>query len=130
MGAWPSALRHERPVANRIITMSAFHSEAAIARQISHVRNCQTLPKSRVECGSAPSRGVDIERRRFQEITHSDLSPLIAFSSCSVRNCQSAFKFDPASASNFDPFERRVLTVALGSSELAGVAETRRARAA
>ena len=38
MGAWPSALRHERPVANRIITMSAFHSEAAIARQISHVR--------------------------------------------------------------------------------------------
>ena len=44
--------------------------------------------------------------------------------------CQSAFKFDPASASNFDPFERRVLTVALGSSELAGVAETRRARAA
>jgi integrase len=27
--------------------------------------------------------------------------------------CQSAFKFDPGSASNFDPFERRVLTVAL-----------------
>jgi hypothetical protein len=44
-------------------------------------------------------------------------------------SCQSAFKFDPVSASNFDPFERRVLTVALASSELAGVAETRRARA-
>ena len=44
--------------------------------------------------------------------------------------CQSAFKFDPVSASNFDPFERRVLTVALASSELAGVAETWRARAA
>ena len=44
--------------------------------------------------------------------------------------CQSAFKFDPVSASNFDPFERRVLAVALASSELAGVAETRRARAA
>jgi transposase len=42
--------------------------------------------------------------------------------------CQSAFKFDPVSASNFDPLERRVLTVALASSELAGVAETRRAR--
>ena len=42
--------------------------------------------------------------------------------------CQSAFKFDPVSASNFDPFERRVLTVALVSSELAGIAETRRAR--
>jgi hypothetical protein len=34
------------------------------------------------------------------------------------------------SASNFDPSERRVLTVALASSELAGVAETWRARAA
>ena len=44
--------------------------------------------------------------------------------------CQSAFKFDPVSASNFDPFERRVLAVALASSELAGVAETWRARAA
>ncbi len=44
--------------------------------------------------------------------------------------CQSAFKFDPSSASNFDPFERRGLAVALGSSELAGIAETRRARVA
>ena len=44
--------------------------------------------------------------------------------------CQSAFKFDPVSASNFDPFERRGLAVALASSELAGVAETWRARAA
>jgi hypothetical protein len=42
--------------------------------------------------------------------------------------CQSAFKFDPVSASNFDPFERRGLAVALVSSELAGIAETRRAR--
>ena len=44
--------------------------------------------------------------------------------------CQSAPKIDPVSASNFDPFERRGLAVALGSSELAGVAETRRARVA
>src|SRR5260221_7586411 len=42
--------------------------------------------------------------------------------------CQSAFKFDPASASNFDPFERRGLAVALASSKLAGIAETWRAR--
>ena len=42
--------------------------------------------------------------------------------------CQSALKFDPVSASNFDPFERRVLAVALASSELAGIAETWRAR--
>ncbi|MCK1552554.1 hypothetical protein IVB11_26695, partial [Bradyrhizobium sp. 177] len=34
------------------------------------------------------------------------------------RICQSAFKFDPVSASNFDPFERRVLAVALAPSEL------------
>src|SRR6202022_2031316 len=46
------------------------------------------------------------------------------------RGCQSAFKFDPASASNFDPFGRRVLAVALAPSELVGVAETVRARAA
>ncbi|WP_210168287.1 hypothetical protein, partial [Bradyrhizobium elkanii] len=42
--------------------------------------------------------------------------------------CQSAFKFDPVSASNFDPLERLGLAVALVSSELAGIAETRRAR--
>ena len=36
----------------------------------------------------------------------------------------------PSSASNFDPFGRRVLMVALVSSELAGIAETRRARVA
>ena len=47
-----------------------------------------------------------------------------------VGACQSAFKFDPASASNFDPFGRRVLAVALAPSELVGVAETVRARAA
>jgi hypothetical protein len=42
--------------------------------------------------------------------------------------CQSAFNIDPVSASNFDPFERRALAVALASLELAGIAETRRAR--
>jgi hypothetical protein len=44
--------------------------------------------------------------------------------------CQSASNFDPVSASNFDPFARRGLKVALDSSELAGIAETRRARVA
>jgi hypothetical protein len=42
--------------------------------------------------------------------------------------CQSASKFDPRSASNFDPLERRVRTVALAASELVGIAETARAR--
>jgi len=41
-----------------------------------------------------------------------------------LAECQSAFKFDPRSASNFDPFWRRVLAVALAPSELVGVAET------
>ena len=44
--------------------------------------------------------------------------------------CQSARKFAPSSASNFDPFERRGLAVALGSSELVGIAEASRARVA
>ena len=43
--------------------------------------------------------------------------------------CQSALEWDPLSASKRDPFERRVLPVALAPSELAGVAETARARA-
>jgi hypothetical protein len=42
--------------------------------------------------------------------------------------CQSASKFDPRSAANFDPLVRRVLAVALAPSELVGVAETARAR--
>ena len=44
--------------------------------------------------------------------------------------CQSASKFDPRSASNFDPLGRRVLGLALAPSELVGVAEPVRARAA
>ena len=48
---------------------------------------------------------------------------------CTLAACQSAFKFDPVSASNFDPLERRVFAVALAPSELVGVAETVRARA-
>ena len=61
-----------------------------------------------------------------------EMPPLTPLTGRINRNfrCQSAFKFDPVSASNFDPFERRVLTVALASSELAGVAETWRARVA
>ena len=43
-------------------------------------------------------------------------------------DCQSALDWDPLSASKRDPFERRVRLVALVPSELAGVAETVRAR--
>ena len=46
----------------------------------------------------------------------------------SGRDCQSALEWDPLSASKRDPFDRRVLLVALASSELVGVAETARAR--
>ncbi|MHC2627177.1 hypothetical protein ACVIW2_009264 [Bradyrhizobium huanghuaihaiense] len=45
-----------------------------------------------------------------------------------LAGCQSAFDWDPLSASKRDPFDRRALLVALGSSELVGVAETARAR--
>src|SRR5262249_31142526 len=44
-------------------------------------------------------------------------------------SCQSALNWAPRSACKRDPFERRVLAVALAPSELAGVAETARARA-
>src|SRR6516164_11859711 len=43
-------------------------------------------------------------------------------------HCQSALEWDPLSASKRDPFDRRVLMVALAASELAGVVETARAR--
>ena len=45
-----------------------------------------------------------------------------------ARLCQSALDWDPLSASKRDPFERRTRPVALAASELAGVAETVRAR--
>src|SRR6478672_5625291 len=44
------------------------------------------------------------------------------------RGCQSALDWDPRSASKRAPFARRGLLVVLGSSELAGIAETSRAR--
>jgi hypothetical protein len=60
-------LRHERPVANRIITMSAFHSEAAIARQISHVRK---VPNSgRPKSGSRRARDSDRSNRKSDGIS-------------------------------------------------------------
>ena len=52
------------------------------------------------------------------------LKPSRAAYRCKPPDCQSAPNFDPVSASNFDPFERRDLAVALTPSELAGVAET------
>ena len=65
--------------------------------------------------------------RPFDDFSVTDIHPL-GIIDPRIPDCQSAFKFDPSSASNFDPFERRGLTVALGSSELARIAETRRAR--
>jgi hypothetical protein len=53
-------------------------------------------------------------------LRHEELPPTVG--------CQSAFDWDPLSASKRDPFDRRALLVALGSLELVGVAETARAR--
>ena len=66
------------------------------------------------------------------QIVDSDVAAAVLVSGIyrASADCQSAFKFDPVSASNFDPFERRGLGGALVSSELAGIAETRRARVA
>ena len=72
------------------------------------------------EQGTAPwgtGIGIEVEGERWAE--H---SPVYV-------NCQSALDRDPLSASERDPFERRVRPVALALSELAGVAETERARA-
>ena len=70
-----------------------------------------------------PDTAPDAARQRFLPISGTGDLVVITFL------VNRRFKFDPASASNFDPFERRVLAVALASSELAGVAETWRARA-
>ena len=63
-----------------------------------------------------------------KEAQHTRLNPSGMVARYEKRKCQSASKFDPRSASNFDPFWRRVLAVALAPSELVGVAETARAR--
>jgi len=70
----------------------------------------------RVGCKIAGNRNEDV-RSLVSVAPHRELP-----------DCQSAYKFDPRSASNFDPFGRRVLAVALAPSELVGVAETARVR--
>lgn len=99
------------------------------------------IPAARRESGgvsSAHRKTVSTKPRSFPDERPSFRSlemPAAVFSMQSVTSkteeyCQSACKFDPSSASNFDPFVRRVLLVALVSSELAGIAEARRARVA
>ena len=76
------------------------------------------------------ARALDLYNKLSEDGT-SEKPPSEGFLlSIQPEHCQSAYKFDPVSASNFDPFARRDLRVALDSSELAGIAETRRARAA
>lgn len=71
------------------------------------------------------TRSVDdlVQAMGMSGISKSQVSRL-----CGEIDCQPASKLDPSSASNFDPFVRRGLAVALVSSELAGIAEARRAR--
>ena len=99
----------------------------AILRQ--HQRDGRLFPITRNAFRLAWERvrqRAGVQDLRFHDLRHEAISRLFELG----LTCQSAFKFDPVSASNFDPFERRVLAVALASSELAGVAETWRARAA
>ena len=80
-----------------------------------------------------PRRLPNAKLRSREYLTPSEVEDLMAAAkrnrwghrdATMVLVCQSAFKFDPRSASNFDPFWRRVLAVALAPSELVGVAET------
>jgi len=64
---------------------------------------------------------INFERRRYRN----DFLRLLRSSGVRL---SIGVQIDPVSASNFDPFERRGLAVALASSELAGIAETWRAR--
>ena len=68
-----------------------------------------------------PLQRVDLSDRSVQ-VAGSFAGATIVFEG----SCQSAPKFDPSSASNFDPFARRGLLVA-PASELAGVVEAMRA---
>ena len=93
--------------------------------------------KARKKGGGPPEQALRffeqlyrVERQARDEKPDSGETPDQCIRRFRRQHCQSAFKFDPVSASNFDPFERRVLAVALASSELVGVAETVRARAA
>ena len=69
-----------------------------------------------------------IERFYNPKRRHSTIGYLSPMEFESKVGCQSALEWDPLSASKRDPFDRRVLLVALAASELVGVAETARAR--
>ena len=47
------------------------------------------------------------------------------FRQLQLQDVNRRFKYDPSSASNFDPLERRGLAIALVASELAGIAGAR-----
>lgn len=90
----------------------------------SHVRVVQRWTKVNGE------RQATTKQQAVRPWWKTDASGQLVMSVKFGAKCQSAFKFDPVSASNFDPLERLGLAVALVSSELAGIAETRRARVA
>jgi hypothetical protein len=72
--------------------------------------------------------GDGARRRRYRRRSNDVTEQTYRHAAGAAVRCQSASKFDPRSASNFDPLERRVRAVALAPSELVGVAETARAR--
>ncbi len=89
--------------------------------------------------GEGRERTMAVEQgpdRKMRLVPHDPLDDAAYFESAlqrllrvdSIGRCQSALDWDPLSASKRDPFERRVRPVALAASELAGVAETLRAR--
>jgi len=111
----------------------AMNSSPARSSRIRLVRRSSRQMRSKRELVNVvlmPPHGADQTPARFNAGRNIGHTRVMAALDEIERNCQSACKFDPSSASNFDPFVRRGLTVALGSLELAGIAETRRARVA
>jgi hypothetical protein len=117
-GKWTDAATGEHgdllDVIRESLGLRDFTEVAREARRFLSLSGPHQQPAAKLIRSPAPAGSQDAARRLF--------------AASSAIECQSACKFAPSSASNFDPFGRRDLAVALVSSELVGIAEARRAR--
>jgi DNA-binding transcriptional LysR family regulator len=119
------ALSHLTELGQRMLPMLRQCYETAHAAKMlaASIKNSEAAPLS-----IAVSHTVALNRFTTMLRELSRAFPGLQLKMHRGSGCQSASKFDPRSASNFDPFGRRVLAVALAPSELVGVAETARVR--
>jgi DNA invertase Pin-like site-specific DNA recombinase len=94
------------------------HLFAALAQK----ERAMISSRTKAALAAAKARGVTLGGPELAKARKAAVGSLKALA------CQSASKFAPGSASNFDPFGRRVLAVALAPSELVRVAEAARVR--